>query len=76
MITIQKVINQTKKLDATLQLVPGNVEKKCKSNGKTHPIGRVSNAEAYICVKALKTMAAPMLHGADHRPSSWDFNFS
>ncbi len=73
---IQKVANQTKKMDSSLSLVPGVVEKKCKSNGKTHPIGRISNAQVYVNDEALKAIAVQMLHGANHMPSLWDTPFT
>ena len=73
--TIQKVVNQIRKVDNNIHLVPGEIQKKCKSNGKTHPIGRIDNAQVFVCNEALKCIAVPLLHGANHKPSSWDFGF-
>ncbi len=72
---IQKVINSTAKIDASVQLVPSPRIKKCKANGKTHPMGMIPNFEMFISPIALKFIASQMLRGRDHTPKSWDFVF-
>ena len=72
---IQKVINSTAKIDASIQLVPSPRIKKCKANGKTHPMGMIPNFEMFVSPDALKFIATQMLRGRDHTPNSWNFPF-
>ena len=72
---IQKVINSTTKIDPSIKLVPCQRVKKCKANGKTHPMGMIPNFEMFVSPDALKFLAANMLRGRDHCPKSWDFPF-
>ena len=68
-----KIVNQIHKIDASIEIVPGSVTKKCKSNGKTHPIGRIEQCEIFFPDEPKKYLATKMLRGCDHHLNKWDF---
>lgn len=69
---LMKIVNQIHKLD-TIKIVPGSVIKKCKSNGKTHPMGCIDQCEIFFPDEPKKYLAAKMLRGCDHHLNKWDF---
>ena len=64
---IQKVVNQTAKLDSSIELVPHPSIKRCKTNGKSHPMRMIPNFEMLVTPEALKFVATSMLRG-HHNP--------
>ena len=68
-----KIVNQIHKIDASIEIVPGSVTKKCKSNGNTHPIGRIEQCEIFFPDEPKKYLATKMLRGCDHHLNKWDF---
>lgn len=69
---IQKVVNQTAKLDSSIELVPHPSIKRCKTNGKSHPMRMIPNFEMLVTPEALKFVATSMLRG-HHNSASIKF---
>jgi len=72
---IQKVFSQCRKLDPPPILFPGDPIKRCKANGKSHPIGLLQGCLVWLPMNAKKFLACKLLHGCTHRSSDWIFDF-
>ena len=72
---LRKVVNQSSKLRNLGDLTPAVQKPGCKSNGKTHPAGFLSEAYPLLSTNSLKHLAVFFMRGHNQSLSSWNIPF-